>query len=92
VEDVSEMARRHGDVLKVAIPRPMEIDLEEVKKRVKGLGYIFIKYKTVEQAKYARKEFIKQMFSERSVSCGFFPEKSLDEGELDVFDKIVIDF
>lgn len=55
VEDVTEVAKRHGDVVKIVIPRPMEIDLEEVKKRVKGLGYIFIKYKTVEQAKYARK-------------------------------------
>ena len=41
------MAKRHGDILSVMIPRPMEIDLEEVKTRVKGLGYIFIKYKTV---------------------------------------------
>jgi hypothetical protein len=49
------MSKRHGDVLRVIIPRPMEIDLEEVKKRVKGLGYVFIKYRTVEQARYARK-------------------------------------
>jgi hypothetical protein len=54
-----------------------------VKKRVKGLGYIFIKYKTIEQAKYARKEFIKQMFSDRSVACSYFNEKRFDEGELD---------
>ncbi len=27
VEDVTEMARRHGDLVKVVIPRPMEIDL-----------------------------------------------------------------
>lgn len=59
---------------------------------MKGLGYIFIKYRTVEQAKYARKEFIKQMFSDRSVACGFFPEKNLEQGELDVIDRIVIDF
>lgn len=26
-EDVNEMAKRHGDVVKVVIPRPMEIDL-----------------------------------------------------------------
>lgn len=86
------MAKRHGDVVRVVIPRPMEIDLEEVKKRVKGLGYIFVKYRTVDQAKYARKEFIKQNFSERSVACGFFSEKKLDEGELDVSDKVIIDF
>ena len=49
------MAGRHGDVHKIVIPRPLEIDLEEVKRRVKGLGYIFIKYKSVEQARYARK-------------------------------------
>ena len=55
LEDAREMAGRHGDVLKIMIPRPLEIDLEEVKRRVKGLGYIFIKYKSVEQARYARK-------------------------------------
>jgi len=62
MEDVTEMANRHGDVLKIVIPKPAEIDLEEVKRRVKGLGFVFIKYKSVEQARYARKEFIKQMF------------------------------
>ena len=86
------MAKRHGDVIKVSIPRPMEIDLQEVKKRVKGLGYIFIKYKTIEQAKYARKEFIKQMFSDRSVACSYFNEKRFDEGELDPIQKIIIDY
>lgn len=49
------MAKRHGDVLKVTIPRPAEIDLEALTKRVKGLGFVFIKYKSVEQARYARK-------------------------------------
>jgi len=63
MEDVTEMANRHGDVFKIVIPKPAEIDLEEVKRRVKGLGFVFIKYKSVEQARYARKEFIKQMFS-----------------------------
>ena len=86
------MAKRHGDVVKVLVPRPLEIDLEEVKKRVKGLGFIFIKYRTVEQARYARKEFTKQMFSDRSVACSYFSEKRFDVGELDPIDKIVIDF
>lgn len=64
MEDVSDMAKRFGDVLQIVIPRPHQvIDLEEVQKRVKGLGYIFIKYKTADQAKYARKEFIKLNFS-----------------------------
>ena len=54
-EDVTDMAKRHGDILKILIPRPLEIDLTEVQQRVKGLGLVFIKYKTVEQAKYARK-------------------------------------
>ena len=49
------MAKRHGDVIKVIIPRPREIDLEEVSRRVKGLGFVYIKYRTVDQARYARK-------------------------------------
>jgi hypothetical protein len=32
------------------------------------------------------------MFSEKSVSCGFFSEKKFEEGELDVIDRIIIDF
>ena len=91
-EDVMEMAKRFGDVEKMVIPRPMEIDLEEVKRRVKGLGFIFIKYRTVEQARYARKEFIKKMFSDRTVACSYFPEKKLEEGDLDPVEKVVIDF
>ena len=58
---MTDMAKRFGDVQKVVIPKPTEIDLEEVSKRVKGLGFVFIKYRTVDQARYARKEFIKQM-------------------------------
>ena len=50
-----DMAKRFGDVVKLNIPRPMEIDLEEVGRRVKGLGYVFIKYRTSDQAHYARK-------------------------------------
>ncbi len=55
MEDVTEMANRFGDTVKVVIPRPLEIDLEEVQKRVKGLGFIFAKYQRVDQAIYARK-------------------------------------
>jgi hypothetical protein len=87
-----EMAKRFGEVLKLTIPRPAEIDLEVVAQRVKGLGFVFIKYRSVEQAKYARKEFIKQMFSDRSVACSYFPEDRFDEGELDPVEKIVIDY
>lgn len=49
------MAKRFGDMIRIVIPRPMEIDLEEVQKRVKGLGYVFIKYKSIDYARYARK-------------------------------------
>lgn len=59
---------------------------------MKGLCYIFLKYKNVEQARYARKEFVKTMFSNRSVTCSYFPEKKFDEGELDVIERIIIDF
>lgn len=86
------MAKRYGDVQKLVIPRPLEIDLEVVQKRVKGLGYIFIKYARVDQAKYARKQFIKQMFSDRSVACSYFSEDRFEKGELDPIEKVVIDF
>lgn len=74
-DDVLDMAKRFGDVIKIVIPRPHEIfDLEQVRTRVKGLGYIFIEYKTVEQAIFARKQFVQKQFSGRSVACSFFNE------------------
>ena len=67
------MAKRFGDVKKVIIPRPHQvIDLQSVQDRVKGLGYIFIEYKTVEQSIFARKQFIQKQFSGRTVACSFF--------------------
>ena len=68
-----DMAKRFGDVKGLYIPRPHEvIDLQEVQTRVKGLGYIFVEYKTLEQAVFARKQFIQKQFSNRSVACSFF--------------------
>lgn len=46
-DDVKDMAKRYGDVVNVIIPRPHEIfNLQQLQTRVKGLGYIFIEYKT----------------------------------------------
>jgi hypothetical protein len=89
---MGEMAKRHGDVQKIAIPRPQSIDLEQVNQRVKGLGNIYVKYKSVEQARYARKEFVKQMFSERAVACSYFSERKFEDGDLDIVERIIIDF
>jgi hypothetical protein len=87
------MAKRFGDVIDVIIPRPHEIvDLQEVQKRVKGLGYIFIQYKTVEQAIFARKQFVQKQFSGRSVTCGFFDEERFKSKEYDIMDKVIINF
>ena len=47
---------------------------------MKGLGFVFIKYKRIDQARYARREFIKQMFSERSVACSYHSEERFDQG------------
>ena len=67
------MAKRFGDVMKVVIPRPHEVfKLKEVQTRIKGLGYIFVEYKTIEQAIFARKQFVQKQFSGRSVACSFF--------------------
>jgi hypothetical protein len=67
------MAKRFGDVIRVVIPRPHQvIDLQSVQTRVKGLGYIFIQYKTIDQAIFARKQFIQKQFSNRSVASSFF--------------------
>ena len=87
------MAKRFGDLLNISIPRPhQEIDLQEVQKRVKGLGYIFLEYKTVDQAVFARKQFIQKQFQGRSVACGYFDQERFNRGELDVNERVVIDF
>jgi hypothetical protein len=53
------MAKRFGDVVSIVIPRPHEIiNLQEVQNRVKGLGLIFIEYKDVNQAKFARNQLV----------------------------------
>lgn len=55
------MASRFGEVVDIMIPRPHEvIDLEAMPTRVKGLGLIFIEYKTVTDAKSARAKFVQK--------------------------------
>jgi hypothetical protein len=90
---VEEMAKRFGDVAQIFIPRPHQvIDLESVPKRVKGLGLIFIQYKTVSQAMYARRELVKKEFSGLPVACSYFDEQRFQEGDLDIVEKIVIEY
>jgi hypothetical protein len=53
------MAKRFGEVVDIFIPRPHQIiNLELAPKRVKGLGLIFIEYKDISQAKFARSQFV----------------------------------
>lgn len=92
-EDIKEMAERFGKVLKLIIPRPIQhIDLESVPLRVKGLGYVFVEYENAEIAKRARKQLVTKMFSERSVACGYFDPDRFRQGELDISEKVVINF
>lgn len=90
-----------GTVLSITMPRYYSFlfrpytagfDLESAPRRVKGLGYVFIEYENAEVAKKARKQFVTKMFSERSVACGFFDPQKYKKGELDVNEKVVIDF
>ena len=69
------MAKRFGEVVNVFIPRPHEIiDLEHAPKRVKGLGLIFIEYKSIQDSKNARKKISMKEFSGHPVACTFFDE------------------
>lgn len=53
------MAKRFGQVVNIIIPRPHQIiNLEEAPKRVKGLGLIFIEYIGINEAKFARGQFV----------------------------------
>jgi hypothetical protein len=56
------------------------------------LGYVFVEYENSEVAKSARKQFLSKMFSERSVSCGFFDENQYKDKNLDIIDKVIITF
>jgi splicing factor U2AF subunit len=87
------MAERFGKVISLRIPRPIQhFDLESVPTRVKGLGYVYIEYENVEVARRARKQFVTKMFSERSVACGYFEPDRYKNGELDIADKVIINF
>jgi hypothetical protein len=66
--------------------------MESVPTRVKGLGYVFIEYESVEMARRARNQLITKMFSERLVACGYFDPGHYKQGEFDVDDKVIINF
>ena len=87
------MAKRFGEVVDIYIPRPHQtINLELAPTRVKGLGLIFIEYKTVSDARCARRGFVQKEFSGRPVACCFFDEAKFRQRELDIQDKVIIDF
>jgi splicing factor U2AF subunit len=101
IADVKEMAERMGHVISITIPRYFTIlfrpystgfDLESAPRRVKGLGYVFIEYENAEIAKKARKQFVTKMFSGRSVACGYFDPERYKAGELDINEKVIINF
>ena len=91
--DVKEMAERFGKLVSMVIPRPIQhIDLESVPLRVKGIGYVYLEYENAEVAKRARKQFVTKMFSDRSVACGYFDPDRYRQGELDISERVVINF
>jgi hypothetical protein len=87
------MAMRFGRVSNIIIPRPHQIiNLEEAPKRVKGLGLIFVEYSSINEAKFARSQFVTKEFSGQPVACGFFDEEQFRKEEFDIQERVVIDF
>jgi hypothetical protein len=66
--------------------------LEEAPKRVKGLGLIFIEYNTINEAKFARSQFVTKEFSGQPVACGFFDEEQFKKEDYDIQEKVIIEF
>lgn len=75
LEDVEEECRKYGNVLGIKIPRPTGGSRAQ-----SGVGKIFVKYETGEEAKEAMAKLAGKKFAERTVVVTFFGEEYFDVG------------
>eukprot|EP00743_Colponemidia_sp_Colp-15_P005210 GILK01005605.1.p1 GENE.GILK01005605.1~~GILK01005605.1.p1 ORF type:complete len:527 (+),score=86.12 GILK01005605.1:42-1622(+) len=68
VEDTKEECSKHGNVISVAIPRPMPGE------KVEGVGKVFVEFETEEEAQKARRALHHRKFASRVVEATFYPE------------------
>mmetsp|Transcript_4549 Transcript_4549/g.6801 ORF Transcript_4549/g.6801 Transcript_4549/m.6801 type:complete len:279 (-) Transcript_4549:3-839(-) len=76
LEEVRDELQNHGRVEKVVIPRPAE-------GKVKGLGKIFIKFASVDDAQRAERNVSGRKFGERTVLTRYLKENDFAKGEFD---------
>ena len=74
--DVQEECSKYGNILEVKIPRPME------EEEVAGVGKIFVRYKTSEEAHEAHRALAGRRFAERTVIAAFQDEVSYEAGDI----------
>ena len=68
MEDIEDEGSKFGTVLKVKIPRPAGA------RTTSGVGKIFVKFETVEQASKAMAAMAGRKYSDRTVVVGYFNE------------------
>ncbi|XP_047042581.1 poly(U)-binding-splicing factor half pint-like [Lolium rigidum] len=78
VEDVSDEARRFGDLVKAVIPRPGPGADDPV---VAGAGKVFLEYASLDQAIRCWEAMDGRWFARRQIVAGFYPEDMFAAGD-----------
>lgn len=74
-EDVQEECSKYGTIIDLKIPRPSGPSRSSA-----GVGKIFVKYDTPENAQKALRALAGRKFADRTVVTTFFPEENFDVG------------
>lgn len=76
-EEMEEEGRKFGNLQKVVIPRPGD------EGSTGGVGRVFLKYSSCEEAERAQVAMSGRRFDDRTVEVAFFDENKFEQNELD---------
>ncbi|KAG5461079.1 MAG: hypothetical protein BJ554DRAFT_6786 [Olpidium bornovanus] len=76
LDDIRDEASKFGNVLEIKIPRPLPPGEGEVP----GVGKIFVRYTTAEEATAALRALSGRKFADRTVLTSFITEHDLEIG------------
>jgi len=79
LDDIQEECKKHGRILEIEIPRP-NIN----RSHVPGLGFVYVKYESVENAMMAVKKLNGLLFADRKVEAVYYPEEPFKNHMLDL--------
>lgn len=78
MEDMEDEGAKFGKLVKIVIPRPSGNKDDDMRK---GVGKVFLKYGTAEEAERAHTTLDGRKFSEQTVRANFFDEGRFDAGD-----------